>query len=195
MAWRKLDNWTAFADGYTIWVNGPLGLQQRQNAERFDWERAARVESTSVVVFRPAGIKGADQQGRCWTASLASGQADAWRCTLDNSIYDPCFAIPGESGSVICGASPTGAPYAFRLRLTEPLPQRTVPASGRPWMVELADGVVCGFMTGATGGFEGERLSYGCTDRWYILGDPEPGQVGRRGRSCPLAIAPPSTAM
>ena len=38
MVWRKADNWTAFTDGYRSWVNGPIGLQQRLNTERFDWE-------------------------------------------------------------------------------------------------------------------------------------------------------------
>ena len=38
LVWRKADNWTAFTDGYRTWINGPNGLQQRLNTERFDWE-------------------------------------------------------------------------------------------------------------------------------------------------------------
>jgi spore germination protein len=38
MVWRKSDNWTAFTDGWTTWVNGPNGLQSRLNSERFPWE-------------------------------------------------------------------------------------------------------------------------------------------------------------
>ena len=38
MVWRKLDNWTAFTDGYRTWINGPNGLQARLNTEQFDWE-------------------------------------------------------------------------------------------------------------------------------------------------------------
>ncbi len=38
MAWRKADNWTAFTDGYRSWINGPNGLVQRLNTERFSWE-------------------------------------------------------------------------------------------------------------------------------------------------------------
>jgi hypothetical protein len=41
LVWRKADNFTAFTDGHRSWVNGPCGLQQRLNAERFDWELAA----------------------------------------------------------------------------------------------------------------------------------------------------------
>ncbi|MDE2898669.1 MAG: hypothetical protein OXO54_10140, partial [Chloroflexota bacterium] len=38
MIWRKADNWTGFTDGERTWINGPEGLQQRLNSERFDWE-------------------------------------------------------------------------------------------------------------------------------------------------------------
>ena len=38
MVWRKADNWTAFTDGFRTWVNGPFGLQQRLNVERYSWE-------------------------------------------------------------------------------------------------------------------------------------------------------------
>lgn len=38
MVWRKVDNWTAFTNGYRTWVNGPAGLQERGNEERFGWE-------------------------------------------------------------------------------------------------------------------------------------------------------------
>ena len=39
LVWRKSDNWTAFTDGYRTWINGPHGLQQRLNTERFPWEQ------------------------------------------------------------------------------------------------------------------------------------------------------------
>jgi thioredoxin 1 len=38
LAWRKADNWTAFTDGYRTWVNGPGGLVERLNTQRFCWE-------------------------------------------------------------------------------------------------------------------------------------------------------------
>ena len=38
MVWRKADNWTAFTDGATTWINGPNGLQSRPNEMRFSWE-------------------------------------------------------------------------------------------------------------------------------------------------------------
>lgn len=41
LIWRKADNWTGFTDGARTWINGPEGLQQRLNSERFDWEAPA----------------------------------------------------------------------------------------------------------------------------------------------------------
>ncbi len=40
LVWRKADNFTAFTDGYQSWVNGPYGIEQRLNTDRFDWEPA-----------------------------------------------------------------------------------------------------------------------------------------------------------
>ncbi len=38
MVWRKADNWTAFTNGARTWVNGPFGVIERANDERFEWE-------------------------------------------------------------------------------------------------------------------------------------------------------------
>ncbi|MCL4544009.1 MAG: CAP domain-containing protein [Chloroflexi bacterium] len=38
LVWRKADNWTAFTDGYRTWINGPYGLVERLNMQRFRWE-------------------------------------------------------------------------------------------------------------------------------------------------------------
>lgn len=38
LVWRKADNLTAFTDGYHTWVDGPHGVQERLNTERFSWE-------------------------------------------------------------------------------------------------------------------------------------------------------------
>ena len=57
LAWRKADNWTAFTDGYRTWVNGPNGLQQRLNTERFEWEAdyaAITGQATTSALTREA---------------------------------------------------------------------------------------------------------------------------------------------
>jgi hypothetical protein len=55
MVWRKADNWTAFTDGHRTWINGPNGIQERLNTERFDWEQD-RVEYRPSVLWMPANV-------------------------------------------------------------------------------------------------------------------------------------------
>jgi len=49
MVWRKRDNWTAFTDGHRTWINGPGGLAQRLNTQRFAWEGDAGTPGTTLV--------------------------------------------------------------------------------------------------------------------------------------------------
>jgi hypothetical protein len=53
LVWRKADNWTAFTDGYRTWLNGPNGLQQRLNTERFAWEGDAGAPGTTLIAQAP----------------------------------------------------------------------------------------------------------------------------------------------
>jgi hypothetical protein len=62
LVWRKSDNWTAFTDGSQSWVNGPLGLQQRQNDQRLWWE--ANPDGLAIIPTPEPGE-------RCHTAGLA----------------------------------------------------------------------------------------------------------------------------
>lgn len=62
LVWRKADNWTAFTDGARTFVNGPLGLQQRLNGQRFWWE-----ENGDNLPMVPPARAGE----RCHTAGLA----------------------------------------------------------------------------------------------------------------------------
>jgi hypothetical protein len=41
LVWRQQDNWTAFTDGTTTWINGPAGVVSRANGDRFPWELAS----------------------------------------------------------------------------------------------------------------------------------------------------------
>ena len=179
LVWRKHDNWTAFTDGYHTWINGPNGLQERLNVERFAWEKAAAtVASTTVIDYAPPPSTATVLSGSCFSSSLASNRADASRCMAGNDIYDPCFASPGNAAAVICVRDPRDASSLVELDLGQPVavPQ-FVPAQKQAWFLLLADGTTCGALTGATGAIQGERINYGCSDGWYVLGTPAPGPV------------------
>ena len=135
-------------------------------------------ESTQVIVFHPEGVPAQEGTGSCSSASDVLNRRDAWRCIADNSIYDPCFSIPGNNQAVICDTSPLSDSTGLKLNLTGSLPARgTVSPVKSAWAFVLADGTNCIFVGGATASFEGQRISYSCSDGWSILGNLREGQV------------------
>ena len=135
-------------------------------------------ESTQIIVFHPEGVPTQERTGSCWSTSNVLNRVDAWRCIADNSIYDPCFSIPGNNQAVICDTRPLSDSTGFKLNLTESFPARgTVSPVKSAWAFELADGTNCTFMGGATATFEGKRVNYSCSDGWVILGGLQEGQV------------------
>ena len=136
-----------------------------------------QIAATTVIDFLPQPPSAEAVEGSCFSLSLSlPARADAYRCAAGNQILDPCFAL--QDGTVVCGADPTTGAAGFPLTLTEPLPARETgfePPANQVWLMQLADGAVCGYLTGATAGTATERINYGCNDGTSILGDPRPG--------------------
>lgn len=137
---------------------------------------------TEVIRYVPSRPDASTtQDGSCFARSAAlSWREDTYRCSVGNAISDPCFALPDSV--LVCGANPTRTDAKpFLLRVTAPLPAQPPNAAqieaGKKngWLVKLPDGTTCGFLTGATAGFDGKRINYGCTDGTSILGDLNPG--------------------
>jgi dipeptidyl-peptidase-4 len=154
---------------------------------------------TQVITYAPGPPTGQPQEGKCFASSLAVWREDAWRCTAGNDLYDPCFSF---GTAVICGADPTAPTVSFLLRLTEPLPAPEVPedAGGHAWLVELADGKVCEYATGATGGVGDERINYFCpspdpSQSVVILGDLQPDAVWLAKRAVVTGSMPNLTVL
>lgn len=80
LVWRKVDNFTAFTDGFHSWVNGPFGLQERLNSQRFSWENE----------LSPDTLKNATYQ-----LPILEGQAPV-RFTLENGEV----TLPAQLGTV-----------------------------------------------------------------------------------------------
>ena len=54
LVWRRLDNFTAFTDGFHTWINGPYGLQERLNTQLFPWEQEVQ---NAVQFVRQQGFE------------------------------------------------------------------------------------------------------------------------------------------
>jgi hypothetical protein len=134
----------------------------------------AKVVRTQPTVFEPftsAGIPASPPQktitGSCWTGSLASARADAWRCMSGNEIIDPCFSSTQARAIVLCSTSGPWDRGLLEIKLTKQLPARYAnkgkPSTvGLPWALETTTGRKCELATGATDVIIGMRLNYFC---------------------------------
>src|ERR1700683_5134218 len=65
------------------------------------------IGKTQIVRFAPALPSGGDtKEGSCWTESIAAPRPGAWRCSVGNSISDPCFTGAGNLEELVCAADP-----------------------------------------------------------------------------------------
>ncbi len=118
-----------------------------------------------IVTFRPELPRGSPIKGSCWTSSLATDRPGAWRCSANNSIYDPCFAESNTSALVICQDDPFKS-QAISLELTKPLPAAAVThCKDCVWALELVDGSTCTVAgTGTLIPVGGQVMRWGCSD-------------------------------
>lgn len=141
---------------------------------------------TLYVPFNPGGLSVGlavtkRVSGSCFAGSAASsGRSDAWRCSAGNTILDPCYQGFQQGKTVLaCPDTPWSANVVL-LTLTKELPDKeankdSVPKA-LPWALELANGMKCGLLTGATWGVAGMRANYGCGNTTYVIGDPDRSQ-------------------
>jgi hypothetical protein len=167
---------------YTACISKLLGVRQDEEEQL----------KTEVIRYFPK-IPSKKKSGHCWIESVvAAERPGAWRCTVGNRIYDPCFDTPtdfaiGGANRIVCNSYPYNESGAFILSLTEPLPQidpnedvRT--KEPQAWLVELLDGRFCHFSSGATSVFYGERVNYFCEEdaqdrTTVLLGYPTRGKL------------------
>jgi len=122
------------------------------------------ITETKIVRFAPALPSGGDtKDGSCWTESIAAPRPGAWRCSMGNSISDPCFAVAGNREQLVCGADPALRADGFILKLSKPLPKKSQPArKTEPWIFQLSDGSICEAMTGTLSPVNGEPARWSC---------------------------------
>lgn len=112
LVWRKADNWTAFTDGYRTWINGPDGLQQRLNSDRFPWEPAAPCPLPSDAVTVQHATGAAD--GTVTVSGTAMNHCDHPIDLVVDVIAVQADGVPlVDAPSVYLKSIPAGASRAF----------------------------------------------------------------------------------
>ncbi len=118
------------------------------------------VSETSVIRFTPAVPSGDVREGSCGRESLMVTRQGAWRCSVENVIHDPCFAVPANHGQLVCDADPALKTGGFVLKLTKPLPEPAhLDWKPEPWVFRLADNSICKAALSANG----HPIRWSCT--------------------------------
>ncbi|MGH2461150.1 MAG: hypothetical protein ACRDIY_20015, partial [Chloroflexota bacterium] len=143
LVWRKSDNWTAFTDGFHTWINGPDGLQERLNTQRFPWESTATpcaILGASLSFSPPTIESNGDATG---TGSLdnpcdrpANVMIDVFTESTDGAqtIADaPTIFLPGVPPS-------STESFAYRVVLAEP---NSTPQTEFSWFTTVPSDWLC----------------------------------------------------
>jgi hypothetical protein len=139
------------------------------------FEQPAMV-GTEVIDYVPA-LPEAVRPGRCSEPSALLGIATAWRCTVEDQSFDPCLV--GEDGeTVVCAIEPSAGGTAFRVELTEPLPEATILAKPLSpiWQLQLSDGALCTLVSGLNVTVDEGAVTHTCSDGDVLLGAIEQGE-------------------
>lgn len=137
---------------------------------------------TEVLKFSPPNLeKSKAKSGRCWTNSIASTRTDAFRCSEENSIWDPCFLVGDYADNlptsyVYCpfGWNSSNKDVTLSVNLEEvlhgesPLVATTSPKLEEtdPWLVVFDDGSECRILTGTlSNAYNNLANIYGCSGK------------------------------
>jgi hypothetical protein len=119
----------------------------------------------------------------CWTGSLSTLRSDGFRCSLGNTIHDPCF-LSTEAMILACPGDPRDESMTIFARWggeEDPADVRGPTGEEFPWFLVLdAPGnPTCGLVTGATGELPGgRRADFACSGGIDWCASPEPTGSG-----------------
>jgi hypothetical protein len=147
-----------------------LGLALAVGVAVFAAAGAQATGHTTATVYQAFSYHGVVEPtvtsatGSCFTSSDVTRRDDAWRCTVGNMLYDPCFSSTLAFGIVVCPVPWQDS--GTEIHLTKPLPKSGSHAfpslSLQPWAVETATGAFCTLSSGASSVVHGQRLNYFC---------------------------------
>jgi hypothetical protein len=107
----------------------------------------------------------------CWINSISSNRPDAFRCVVNDRIFDPCFINPFYDSLLVCPTNPYKDRLYFKVN-PDKLPRSETEKLGKnidnyPWNIKLVDDTECSFETGATALIAGMRIDYSCNNKKY----------------------------
>lgn len=180
------------------------GTAQDATPDALAQETRGAIERTDLHYVVPFTAEGLNQaltvtavsDGACdIDSSMATSRPDAWSCTTEGSVLDPCFEpgfLPSEAAQEVACLSTPWSTEVVMLTLTSPLEREKelVPAASGPgatadeaiqpwdlpWAVDLANGDRCSLMHGTLTVAAGQTVYYGCEQQGTILGEIDHSQ-------------------
>ena len=161
-----------------------------------------RTDTRYVVPFTPDGLNPgltatSPTEGTCtFGSSVAPSRPDAWGCTTEGGVLDPCFEnayLPGENATEVACLDTPWSTEVVMLTLTTPLLREKEGPAGAitgaadtadeviqpwdlPWALELANGDRCALLHGTLPVVAGQVAHYGCEQGGMILGETDQTQ-------------------
>jgi len=96
MVWRKTDNFTAFTNGFTTWVNGPYGLESRLNTARFPWEHDTVAAAAPASAPAPGSAAPAVQGNGSAASPIPLADSASNSLAPNGDVYYS-LAYPGQN--------------------------------------------------------------------------------------------------
>ncbi|MGI8914326.1 MAG: hypothetical protein ACR2JY_11190 [Chloroflexota bacterium] len=138
LAWRKADNWTAFTDGYHTWVNGPAGIQERLNSQRFSWEANA---DGLPIADQPAAVPPAAAAVPIDSTAIRTIPAAAVSTAGLTALADPALARVNGAAAVLAWVrNDAGTPLSAQLVATLTDSTNGVVGTARDTLTDLQPG-------------------------------------------------------
>ncbi|MFL6240057.1 MAG: hypothetical protein ACJ735_11265 [Actinomycetes bacterium] len=116
----------------------------------------------------------------CWEGSIVAARPDAYRCSTQQNydggnLFDPCFASPTDIHRMLCPSDRLSDHRVVAVTSGSPGPSNPprAGAAEQPWDLELAGGVSCRAVSGATDVIAGQRANYVCSDGRWLWGEAD----------------------
>lgn len=181
--WTITDTFPQLIKNYLLPEAIEINLQPKPPAVKIG-KTENKLETKVIKYIFPATLPEDIRSGNCFEKSIAQPyRQDAFRCTVNSSIYDPCFAND-KKDKIVCQMNPL-IDNVFTINFSQPLPIVGIIKNLQnnwAWFIELEDGTICSPYTGTKPIIDKETATYGCKPKVkgnldVLVGDLSVGKI------------------
>jgi eukaryotic-like serine/threonine-protein kinase len=144
---------------------------------------AAAALQTKTVIYQAFSASGkpaihvtSTVKGSCFSGSSEADRNNAWRCSVGNFLYDPCFSSAAAPVIVLCPKhawSRSGIEIQLKKALPTQFGNKKKPSTkGTPWAMRTTSGLKCVFQ--GMGPFVSKNVfaDYACAGGTWLWNQP-----------------------